>query len=857
MKTIYKCLAVLIILIFTSSLAFCQENEFITRLKTQLLLYRTQKVCQTIVMQTDKTLYRPGETIWMKGYVTDAMTHSLSLKSLELSVQLSDNKGISVSEGKFVLKNGVVDFNFSIPADLHSDVYYLIAYTPEMESIGLNTIFKKELFIAKPESLDITPELEYSKPNFAPEVKETATLRLKDADGKPLTSKRFEYQIISDDRELLSGKGKTGANGAGEVVFLTPSQQKGSAMLVSLDIPSGNDRLNLISKVPLASEKINITFFPEGGNLVPGIPQRIVYEATDQLGKLVSLKADIVDEQGQIVTSAPTIQPGLGVFSILNKDSQKLVLRISSDIGKNQETQLPSLSPGSMSIAIKKNDGQNLSLLLGRSPKSELAKLRIFAVSNGEMIWASDFELEQAGVLNVPLENFHSEIAAIAVFTETGSLIGQRLVYTGKSQALNISLSPSKNLYKKVEEGEILVKVTGSDGLPVKTELAVSLADRYAFPASALSVSSLNYGLEKPLPFKEPLNKLNRIALDFYLSTNSLKGFDWNQVIAIDPSKQLNIKNGAMRVSGKVVDAKNLPVPSALVSLSNSSLQQFNARSDRHGEFVINLPVPVEMRNLSASATDESGKGNYHVILNKSFKEELVNNLNNINVNDWKVLEEMNQANYFKSNPDFLKATPSVKGRSTVNKKKEPYWKNYLTGSSNLMDILKSIRPYELMGGKIVFRGGNSLIAQDGALIVVDGQKMGTDPSVLSSFSPFDVEDIEVFVNPVDMSRYTSLNSVGVIVITTKRGKVSNEPIANQENLNESTTKQFVPKAIGFDKYDLKTTLQWIPVLFTDEKGEARIHFKTGGIKSTFILEIAGFTDMGQWIGNQTEIKVE
>jgi hypothetical protein len=857
MKTIYKYLTVLIFLTFAPSIVFCQENEFITRLKTQLLLYRTQKVYQTIEIQTDKSLYRPGEKIWMKGYVADAMTHLLSLKSLELSVLLTDNKGVTLSEGKYVLKNGVVDYNFTIPADLRSDVYFLAAYTPEMESIGLNAVFKKEIFIGKPENIDMIPALEYSKPNFAPERKETAILRLKDSNGKPLSGKKFEYQIISEDRELLSGKGKTGSSGTGEIVFITPSQQKGSAMLVSLDIPSGNDQLNLISKVPLASEKINVTFFPEGGNLVPGIPQRIIYEATDQLGNPVSLKADIIDEQGKIIASAPTIQPGLGVFSLLNSSSQKLVLRITSDIGKNQQTQLPSLSPGSMSISVKKNDGQNLSLLLGRSPKSELAKLMIVAVSNGELIWASDFELGQAGVLNVPLENFHSEIATIAVFNETGNLIGQRLVYTGKSPSLNLSLIPDKSVYKKGEEGNIRVKVTGPDGLPVRTELAASLADRYAFPSSALGVSFLNYGLEKPLPFKEPLSKVNKIAMDYYLAVNSLKGFDWSQVIAVDPSKPLNIRTGAMRVSGKVVDLKNLPVPNALVSMSNSSLQQFNARSNQHGEFVINLPVPVEIKDLSASATDESGKGNYHVILNKSFKDELINNLNNIDVKDSLILEKLNQANYFKNNPDFLKATPPVKARSSENKKREPYWKKYLSGSSDLLDILKSIRPYEIKGGKIIFRGSNSFIAQDGALIVIDGQRMGTDASALSVINPFDIEDIQIYVNPVDMSRFTSLNSVGVIEIKTKRGKVDDEPVEKTDNRNENTTHQFIPSAIGYEKYDLKTTLQWIPVLYTDENGEATIPFKTGGIKSTFILEIAGFTDKGQWIGNQTEIKVE
>ena len=137
MKTNFKRLIFTILLISSTTFIFSQENDFITRLKTNLLLYRTQKVDQAIVLQTDKTLYRPGETIWMKAYVTDVMTHLLSLNSLELSIQLTDNKGLVVADGKYPLKNGVVDCSFSTPADLQSDIYHLIAYTPEMESIGI------------------------------------------------------------------------------------------------------------------------------------------------------------------------------------------------------------------------------------------------------------------------------------------------------------------------------------------------------------------------------------------------------------------------------------------------------------------------------------------------------------------------------------------------------------------------------------------------------------------------------------------------------------------------------------------------------------------------------------------------
>jgi hypothetical protein len=855
MKTIIKTSFFLICLIFSTTIVFGQENDFISRLKTQLLLYRTQQINQSAVIQTDKTLYRPGEKIWMKCYVADALTHALSLNSLELSVLLTNNRGVNVVEGKYLLKNGVVECNFTIPADLQNDIYYLIAYTPEMENVGVEAVYKKEIFIGSPEHLNVIPKVEYSKPFFTSEQKENATVRLMDYDGKPLSGKKFDYQIVNDKQEFLTGKGKTGANGTGEIVFLTPSMQNGSPMMVSLDISPGNSRLNLTSKIPLASERINIKFFPDGGALVSGIPQMVIYEALDQLGNPVSIKADIIDDKGIFVTTTSTIQPGLGILSLLNNNVTALRMRIISDIGKGQETQLPSNSPGSMSLSVKKNDGKNLSLLLGRSPKSELAKFKIVAVSNGELVWASDFELEQAGVINVPLENFRSEIASIGIFNETGAMIAQRLVFIGKKQTLNVTLTPNKSEYKKGETGEIKVKVSDSDGKPVKVELALSLADRCTFPASSSAVGSFNLGLDKPFPFKEPPEKVSRIALDYFLATNSLKGFDWSQVLAIDPARTKNVRNGATRISGKVVDSKDLPVPNALVNLIGLSLQQFSAHSDLHGEFVINIPVSVEKKNLTATATDGSGKGNYRVILNKTFKDELASSLSNIVVNEWQILEQLYQLDYFKENPDFHKIGSSNKVRGGDKVVREPYWKKNISNSTTLLEVIKTIRPFEMMGGKIVFRGANSIIAQDGALIVIDGIKMGTDPSILSSFSVQDVEDIQIFVNPIDMSRYTALNSVGVIEIKTKRGKNTSSLSEDPNKGNDASL--FKPEAIGNDKYDLKTTLQWIPVLFTDVNGEATIPFKTGGIKSTFVIEIAGFTDQGQWIGNQSEIRVE
>jgi hypothetical protein len=86
------------------------------------------------------------------------------------------------------------------------------------------------------------------------------------------------------------------------------------------------------------------------------------------------------------------------------------------------------------------------------------------------------------------------------------------------------------------------------------------------------------------------------------------------------------------------------------------------------------------------------------------------------------------------------------------------------------MNVLKTIKPYKMVGNNIVFRGQDSFNYQGGAIIVIDGTARGTDPGILNSISPYDVESIKASANIADIQKYSGLNSTGVIEITMKKG---------------------------------------------------------------------------------------
>ena len=148
---------------------------------------------------------------------------------------------------------------------------------------------------------------------------------------------------------------------------------------------------------------------------------------------------------------------------------------------------------------------------------------------------------------------------------------------------------------------------------------------------------------------------------------------------------------------------------------------------------------------------------------------------------------------------EFCAANPrlfqKIRPQRTAAMGRNDSYKQQLASGSSLLDVIKMIKPYSLDGDKIIFPGGtNSLMFQDGALIVLDGQKMGTSASVLSSISPYDVESINISTKPIDIQQYTGLNSVGLIEITTKKGErvvVTDDTPAKQYENGNRTSREF------------------------------------------------------------------
>ena len=189
---------------------------------------------------------------------------------------------------------------------------------------------------------------------------------------------------------------------------------------------------------------------------------------------------------------------------------------------------------------------------------------------------------------------------------------------------------------------------------------------------------------------------------------------------------------------------------------------------------------------------------------------------------------------------------------------KNDSYKRYLSTGTSLLEVIKVIKPFQLRGNKIVFLGGNnSLIAQGGALIVIDGQILGEDATVLNNVSPQDVDKINVSTNPMDIQKYTGLNSVGVIEITTKRGTTETPSSGEKTEAVLYDGDYRVPREFSIaEKTGLRTTACWNGRLFVDETGKASLKIPNPNVISEFVITVEGLGGNGQFGHASKVIKV-
>jgi len=105
---------------------------------------------EKLYLHTDREYFFPGETIWLKSYLTDSRSDRLIPGVENIFVQLTDEKGEAVLETNMLSINGQSPGHIFLPDTLPPGNYLLRAGTDYLENFGEGSFFHKPIGITRP-----------------------------------------------------------------------------------------------------------------------------------------------------------------------------------------------------------------------------------------------------------------------------------------------------------------------------------------------------------------------------------------------------------------------------------------------------------------------------------------------------------------------------------------------------------------------------------------------------------------------------------------------------------------------------------------------------------------------------------
>ncbi|MGV8877515.1 MAG: TonB-dependent receptor plug domain-containing protein [Sphingobacteriaceae bacterium] len=871
------------------------DGDLLKKIATQLGVLESSHPQEKVHLHLDKPYYAIGDHIWFKAYVTIGGKHQLSALSGIVYVELINERDSIKQSLKLPLTAGVAWGDFNLTDSLREGNYRIRAYTRWMRNSGDEYFFDKTIHIGNAISNAVFTQVDY---RFSQQNNQQAVetdIHFTDLNGKSYAQKEVSYDVQLDFRSIAKGKGVTDDKGNISISFVNtqPFLLKSGRIITSLKL-ADKEVVNKTFPVKATSDKADVQFFPESGELVSGIRSKIGFKATGADGLGVAVKGVVLDSDNKAIISFDTQHLGMGAFLLLPEKDKIYHAKITYPDGSENVVKLPDTKAIGTVLTIN-NGADNVHIKLSLNPtylsENKDQIINVVGQSGGVIYYAAKTKLESLQfATQIPASRFPSGIVQFTVFSAAGEPLNERLIFIRNSDQLKVRLTTEKNTFNVREKVKMNLSAKDPDGKPVVGSFSVAVIDETKVPvdessentifSDLLLTSDLKGYIEKPNYYFADSSDSRRADLDVLMLSQGYRRFSWKQILTNQfPGIAYPVEK-VMEISGRIKTNGGKPVANGKVMLFSTAGGAFmlDTLSDAEGRFRFTDLYFADSTKFVIQARTDKNKRNIEVELDNTLAQLVTKNKNAadlaVNINNDAMRGYLkNSKNQY---DDLLKngqinRTIKLKEVTISEKKDAVKYSSNLNGAGSADQIIKSDQLLScsnlsmclqgrLMG--VIFRSGipySTRSMNTPMQLVVDGMSM--EANFLDQISPSDVETIEVLRSVSNTAIYGMRGAGGVLVITTKRGepnyafrKYAPGIIAYSPQGFYIAKEFYAPKyddlKINAKVADLRTTIYWNPNVVTDKEGKTSFEFYNADGKGTYRAVVEGM-DMKGHIGRE------
>ena len=809
MKKVFFAAAMFVLCFQTA--AFCQTNgaaitTAVSRLKTLI----TDHIIEKAYLQFDRPYasYVAGEVVYFKSYVTMGERHQPSTISNALHVDLIDKDDVVLRSIALQLTGGTGWGDFALPDTLQKGSYRIRAYTQWMRNDEHPYFFDQYISVGSVNSVD---------------------------------------RSVANTAQSL---------------------------------------------------KPDLQFFPEGGNMVADVPSKVAFKAIGTNGLGTNVKGIVIDNEHKEVAKIVTAHLGMGAFNFIPETGKTYKAMVTFGDGSQQSINLPAAEAKGIALSVNTDDPSKISISIianhayFKENKDKQLNL-LFYYSGAMKRYTPKLDGEVLG-LDLPANTFPTGIVQVTLLSENGEPLNERLAFIQNPDLLNLSITANKPVYAKRENVQLSLNAKNKDGGPATGSFSVSVVDESKvmvdententiLPYLLLTTEVKGY-IEKPNYYFANVTKETRAALDALMLTQGYRRFTWQQLMNDSSPATANTYAAEKQIdiSGSLKTKSGAPIPDCQLTLvdktSGSVLVQV---TDAQGRFVFPNVQFETGAEFILKAQSSSGK-------------KSVLKLDNPQPGPAVTAGNDKDAKY-NTNADILASLQNNQGQqglltastgrselllksetTTSLKKSDSYRSSNLAGPGHADQVIMgddiknsaslSIGLNGLAHGVQFTNGVPSLLTGatvsasgetvEPMLVVADGVEVGQGINV-DLYNPGSVETVEI-LKGANAAIYGMAGGQGVIVITTRQGGLTNQPISKEMSpgifsigpkgyykAREFYSPNYSTNQTTGNIADQRTTIFWKPDVTTDTGGNASFNFYNADGPGTYRVEIQGIDSNG------------
>ncbi|MEK6476261.1 hypothetical protein WJR50_01960 [Catalinimonas sp. 4WD22] len=245
----------------------------------------------------------------------------------------------------------------------------------------------------------------------------------------------------------------------------------------------------------------DVTFFPEGGNFIAGLPNRLLVQLSDEMMMDSITSTKVVSQQDSLPLAEVALESGRGIFTIIPEVEKEYMLEMYTS-GDTLRQALPKPQPQGTTVQSQFSN-EVLSLKLHHSERDDYTLI----LRDRDAVLYSQQYNEDAYTTDINTQSFPAGLLELLVLDKQQQVLVQRLVYHNPTEkSLDIKLD--KETYQPREQVSAALSLGETDA---PAQLAVTV--RKVNPLSSyLQQQRLTSGLIKPEKIPATLSPSERTA---------------------------------------------------------------------------------------------------------------------------------------------------------------------------------------------------------------------------------------------------------------------------------------------------------------------------------------------------------